>query len=151
MGVPKFPKLGFRRLWRPITLCADLRLMTHPQLFEGLKEESEVENNGKKRVGACSLTRNIRGVMPQPHFGLSVRVKPTFPKVGSWSPTILPKTQSSIVGLKSPCIWMFLVSLERSWNANVQNGFAWAIWTFAAQVKGKSRAGSQIGSLILDH
>jgi len=26
IGVLKFPKLGFLRLWRPITLCADLRL-----------------------------------------------------------------------------------------------------------------------------
>jgi hypothetical protein len=25
MGVPKFPKLGLSRLWRPITLCIDLR------------------------------------------------------------------------------------------------------------------------------
>jgi hypothetical protein len=37
--------------------------MTHPQLLEGLKEESQVEDNGKKKgVGARSLTRNIRGV-----------------------------------------------------------------------------------------
>jgi hypothetical protein len=26
VGVPKFPKLGILRLWRPITLCVDLRL-----------------------------------------------------------------------------------------------------------------------------
>jgi hypothetical protein len=36
--------------------------VTHPQLLEGLKEESQVEDNGKKRVGARSLTRNTRGV-----------------------------------------------------------------------------------------
>ncbi len=52
--------------------------------------------------------------LSQPHFGLSVRVKPTLPKVGSWSPSVLPKTQSAIVGVKSPCIRAFLVSLERS-------------------------------------
>ncbi len=35
----------------------------HPQLLKGLKEESQVKDNGKKEgVGACSLTRNIRGV-----------------------------------------------------------------------------------------
>jgi hypothetical protein len=34
-------------------------------------------------------------VLSQPHFGLSVRVKPTFPKVGTWSPPGLPKIQSS--------------------------------------------------------
>ncbi len=31
----------------------------------------------------------------QPHFGLSVRVKPTLPKVRTWSPLGLPKIQSS--------------------------------------------------------
>jgi hypothetical protein len=43
-------------------------------------------------------------VLSQPHFGLSVRVKPTFPKVGSWSPLGLPKIQSAIAGVKSPRI-----------------------------------------------
>jgi hypothetical protein len=81
--------------------------------------------------------------LSQPHFGLSVRVKPTLPKVGSWSPPGLPKTQSSIAGVKSPRNWMFLVSLKRSWSVDVQNGLAWAIWTSAAQVMGKRRAGSQ--------
>jgi hypothetical protein len=89
--------------------------------------------------------------MSQRHFGLSVRVKPTLPKVGSWSPSGLPKTQSSIAGVKSPRIWALLVSLETSWNVDVQNGLAWAIWTFVAQVMGKRRAGSQSGSLTLDH
>jgi hypothetical protein len=37
--------------------------MTHPQLLEGLKEESQVEDNGKREgVGARSLTRITRGV-----------------------------------------------------------------------------------------
>jgi hypothetical protein len=37
----------------------------------------------------------------QPHFGLSVRVKPTLPKVGTWSPSGLPKTQKTIWGISS--------------------------------------------------
>jgi hypothetical protein len=37
--------------------------LTHPELFEGLKEESQVEDSGKREgVRACSLTHNIRGV-----------------------------------------------------------------------------------------
>ncbi len=28
---------------------------------------------------------NVISSLSQPHFGLSVRVKPTFPKVGTWS------------------------------------------------------------------
>jgi hypothetical protein len=37
--------------------------MTHPQLLEGLKEESQAEDNGKREgVEAHSLTRNSRRV-----------------------------------------------------------------------------------------
>jgi hypothetical protein len=37
--------------------------MTHPQLLEGLKEESQVEDSRKREgVGARSLTRSTRGV-----------------------------------------------------------------------------------------
>jgi hypothetical protein len=39
---------------------------------------------------------HMRLNLSQPHFGLSVRVKPTLPKVGTWSPPGLLKTQSSI-------------------------------------------------------
>jgi hypothetical protein len=46
---------------------------------------------------------------------------------------------------------VLLMSLERSWSVDVQNGLAWAVWTSAAQVMGKRRAGSQIGSLTPDH
>jgi hypothetical protein len=46
---------------------------------------------------------------------------------------------------------VFLISLERSWSVDVRNGLAWVIWTFAAQVMDKRRAGSQIGSLTPDH
>jgi hypothetical protein len=84
--------------------------------------------------------------MSQPHFGLSVKVNPTFPKVGSWSPTRLSKIQSSIAGVKSLCIWVFLVSLERSWSVDVQNGLTLVIWTFAAQVMDKRKARSQTDS-----
>jgi hypothetical protein len=51
--------------------------------------------------------------MLQPHFGLSVRMKLTLPKVGAWSPLGLPKIQSLIAGVKTPGIGVFLISLER--------------------------------------
>jgi hypothetical protein len=35
---------------------------------------------------------------------------------------------------------MFLVSLERSWNVDIENGLALVIWTSAAQVMGKRTA-----------
>jgi hypothetical protein len=36
--------------------------LTHLQLLEGLKEESQVEDSGKGGVGARSLTRSTRRV-----------------------------------------------------------------------------------------
>jgi hypothetical protein len=49
----------------------------------------------------------------QPRFGISVRMKLTLPKVGSWSPSRLPKIQSLIARVKTPRIGVFLMSLER--------------------------------------
>ncbi len=46
---------------------------------------------------------------------------------------------------------MFLVSLERSWSVDNENGLALAIWTSVTQVMGKRRVGSQIASLTPDH
>jgi hypothetical protein len=80
--------------------------------------------------------------MSQPYFGISVKVNPTLPRVGTWSPPGLPKIQSSSSGVKTPRIEVFFIPLERSWSLDVQNGLAWAIWTFAAQVMGKRRAGT---------
>ncbi len=87
-------------------------------------------------------------VLSQPHFGLSVKMKPTLPTVRTWSPPRLPKPQSSSSAVKKPRIKLFFISLERSWSVDVQNGLAWAIWTSAAQVMFERRDGSQTGSLI---
>jgi len=89
--------------------------------------------------------------LSQPHFGLNVRMKLTFPKMGTWNLSGLLKIQSLIVGVKTPPIGVFFILMDRSWSVNVQNGLAWAIWTFVAQVVGKRRAGSQTGNLTPDH
>jgi hypothetical protein len=73
------------------------------------------------------------------------------PKSGSWSLPRLLKIQSLTLGVKSPRIWVFFMSLESSWSVDVQNGLAWAIWTSTAQVMGKRRARSQTGNLTSDH
>jgi hypothetical protein len=79
-------------------------------------------------------------------------MKLTLPKLGTWSPLGgLPNVWSSTSEAKTPRIGVFLVSLERSWIVDVQNGLALVIWTSAAQVMGKRRAGSQTGSLTPDH
>jgi hypothetical protein len=75
----------------------------------------------------------------------------TLLKVGTWSPLGLPQLQSSITEVKTPCLEVFFIPLERSQIVDVENGLAWAIKTSAAQVMVKRRAKSQIGNLTPDH
>jgi hypothetical protein len=96
-------------------------------------------------------------VVSQPHFGQVWGWNPvwgwspTLPKLGIWSPLGLPNVQSSTARPKTPRIEVFLVSLERSWSVDIENGLALAIWTSVTQVMGKRRAGSQTSSLTPDH
>jgi hypothetical protein len=53
-------------------------------------------------------------LLSQPHFEASVRMRLALPKVGTWSPPGLPKLQSSIAGVKKPCLDVFFILLERS-------------------------------------
>jgi hypothetical protein len=62
--------------------------------------------------------------MSQPHFEGSVRSPLTLPKMGLGSPPGLSKTQSSIAGVKTPCIDVFFIPLERSQSVDVRNGLA---------------------------
>jgi len=82
--------------------------------------------------------------------GGSVKMKLTLPKLGLGSPKGLPKFQSSIAGVKTPRIGVSFISLERYQSLDVENGLVWAIWTSAAQVMAKRRAGSQTNNLIPD-
>jgi hypothetical protein len=52
--------------------------------------------------------------MSQPHFEGNVRSPLTLPKMGVWSPPRLPKTQKTIAEVKTPCIEVFFIPLERS-------------------------------------
>jgi hypothetical protein len=89
--------------------------------------------------------------LSQPHFEASVRMKLTFPKVGTWSPLGLPKIQRSISRVKFFCLELFVIPLKRSWSVDVQNGLTWTIWTFEAQVMVERRVGSQTGNLTPGH
>ncbi len=53
-----------------------------------------------------------------------VKVRLTLPKWGLGSPLGLPKLQSSIARVKTPCIGAFFISLERYQRVDVENGFA---------------------------
>ncbi len=61
-------------------------------------------------------------------------MKLTLSKWGLGSPWGLPKFQSSIAGVKTPRIGVFFISLESYRSLDVENGLAWAIWTFVAHV-----------------
>jgi hypothetical protein len=75
----------------------------------------------------------------------------TLSKWGLGSPLGLPKVQSSIASVKTPCFKKLFISLENYWIVDVQNGLAWPIWTSATQVMAKRKAGNQIGNLSPDH
>jgi len=53
-----------------------------------------------------------------------VRSPLTFLKMGLGSPLGLLKIHNSIAGVKTPCIEVFFIPLERSRKVNVQNGLA---------------------------
>jgi hypothetical protein len=54
-------------------------------------------------------------------------------------------------GAKHLALGCYWCHWKRSWNVDIKNALALAIRTSAAQVMGKRRAGSQIGSLTPDH
>jgi hypothetical protein len=58
-------------------------------------------------------------VLSQPHFWKSVRMTLTLPKWGLGSPPGLPKLQSLIGGVKTPCHEAFFISLENYQSAHV--------------------------------
>ncbi len=55
---------------------------------------------------------------------LVARMRLTLPKVGTWSPSGLPRLQSSISEVKTACLEVFFIPLERSQSVDVQNGLA---------------------------
>jgi hypothetical protein len=58
----------------------------------------------------------------QPHFWKSVRMTLTLPKWELGSPLGLPKLQSSIVGVKTPFLEAFFISLESHQSVDVKSG-----------------------------
>jgi hypothetical protein len=54
-------------------------------------------------------------------LGESVRMRFTLLKWGLGSPLGLPKFQSSISGVKTPCIKAFFISLEKYQSLDVEN------------------------------
>jgi hypothetical protein len=57
-------------------------------------------------------------------FWKGERMTLSLPKWGLGSPPGLLKLQSSILGVKTPCIEVFFISLESYQGVNVENGLA---------------------------
>jgi hypothetical protein len=58
-------------------------------------------------------------------------------KVRIWSRPGLPNVQSSTARSKTPRIEVFLVSLERSWRVDIENGLALAICVENNRIRGE--------------
>jgi hypothetical protein len=65
-------------------------------------------------------------------------------KVKSWSPPGLPNVQSSTARPKTPCIGVFLVSLESSWSVDVENGLALAFGHLSPKLWAKEGPGIKL-------
>ncbi len=120
-----------------------------------LKHQTQKKNLSKKQrfMKEKIISSSWRGswidtrILSQPHFWKSVRMTLTLLKWGLGSPSRLSKLQSSIAGVKKPCLEAFFISLENYQSVDVKNGLAWAIWTFVAQIMAKRRARSQTSNL----
>jgi hypothetical protein len=55
-------------------------------------------------------------------------------------PNGLSNIQRVIEGVKTQWIKAFFISLERSWNIDIWNGLAWAIWISKTQVMARRKA-----------
>jgi hypothetical protein len=62
----------------------------------------------------------------QPYLG-ECEDKTHTPEMGTW------ESSYSITGVKTPRIGVFFISLENYPSVDVENGLAWAIWTFATR------------------
>jgi len=73
------------------------------------------------------------------------------PEMGTWESSRTPESLEFNCRVKTPRIRAFFISLESYQSVDVENGLAWAIWTFAAQVMVKRKARSQTSNLTPDH
>jgi hypothetical protein len=102
---------------------------THSYILESMKCDSRASFLVRTFVGPCLNSEpkakvatwiDRKDVVSQPHFEGNVRLPLTLLKMGLGSPLGPPKTQSVIARVKTPCIEVFLIPLERSSNVDVQ-------------------------------
>jgi hypothetical protein len=90
-------------------------IIAQPKVFQLIELGQPTDFSSKLiQENLFEVYEHVPSVMSQPHFKASVKMKFTLPKVGTWSPPRLPKTQSLIARVKTPCIGVFFILLERS-------------------------------------
>jgi hypothetical protein len=93
---------------------------TETVLIHSLEPKAKVFSKSQRTIP----TQEYISVVVATPLWPNVRMKLTLPKLGTWSPLGLPKTQSLIAGVKTPRVGAFLISLESSSSVDVQNGLA---------------------------
>jgi len=73
------------------------------------------------------------------------------PEMRTWESSGTPEIPKFDYKGQNTSHWGVFISLKSYQSLDVKNGFAWAIWTFVAQVMAKRKPGSQTGSLSPDH
>jgi hypothetical protein len=66
------------------------------------------------------------------------------PKMGTWESSETPKVSKFHCKGQTPRIWVLFISLKSYRSVDVENGLAWAIWTFEAQVMEKEGLGIKL-------
>ncbi len=116
----------------------------HPSHYKWFESKCQCACLGKEVCQRCIKVWNFHYVITATLLWKSVKMKFTLPKWGLGNPPRLLKLQSSIVGVKTPCIRVFFISLKSYWSADVENGLAWAIWTSTAHVMAKRKVGVKL-------
>jgi hypothetical protein len=73
------------------------------------------------------------------------------PEMGTWKSSETLETSELDYRGENTSLELFIISLENYQSVDVKNGLTWAIWTSAAQVMAKRRAGSQTNNLTPNH
>jgi hypothetical protein len=87
--------------------------------------------------------------MLQPYFGQVWGEAQHLEKRRIWSPPRLPNVQSSTARSKTPRIGVFLVSLERSWSVDIENGLVLAIGHLSPKLWAKEGPGVKLAIWLL--
>jgi len=71
--------------------------------------------------------------------------------IKTWESFRTPKISEFHFRGQNTSYWGVFISLKSYQSIDVENGLAWAIWTFTTHIMAKRRVESEIGNLTPDH